>query len=72
MLKIYTVKKVSLFPAPVSGMSITKLSLDRDIGKLFPARESLVSDTPAGDGKNDNLFAVYFLLLDFLRSPLSI
>jgi hypothetical protein len=24
--------------------------------KLFPARESLVSDIPAGDGKNDNLF----------------
>jgi hypothetical protein len=24
--------------------------------KLFPARESLVSDIPAGDGKNNNLF----------------
>jgi hypothetical protein len=24
--------------------------------KLLPARESLVSDIPAGDGKNDNLF----------------
>jgi hypothetical protein len=24
--------------------------------KLFPARESLASDIPAGDGKNDNLF----------------
>ncbi len=24
--------------------------------KLFPARESLVSDTPTGDGKIDNLF----------------
>ncbi len=24
--------------------------------KLFPARESLVSDIPAGDGKSNNLF----------------
>ncbi len=24
--------------------------------RLFPARGSLVSDIPAGDGKNDNLF----------------
>jgi hypothetical protein len=24
--------------------------------ELFPARESLASDVPAGDGKNDNLF----------------
>jgi hypothetical protein len=27
-----------------------------EIIKLFPARESLVSDIPAGDGKNENLF----------------
>jgi len=26
------------------------------LGKLFPARESLVSDIPAGDGKLLNLF----------------
>jgi hypothetical protein len=31
------------------------LSMDANI-KLFPARESLISDIPAGDGKNDNLF----------------
>jgi hypothetical protein len=36
-------------------MSLTKLSV-AGIIKLFPARESLVSDIPAGDGKNDNLF----------------
>jgi hypothetical protein len=28
----------------------------REIIKLFPARESLVSDVPAGDGKIANLF----------------
>ena len=26
------------------------------MGKLFPARESLISDIPAGDGKMANLF----------------
>jgi hypothetical protein len=34
-------------------MSLTKPSL---IINLFPARESLVSDIPAGDGKIENLF----------------
>ncbi len=28
----------------------------RDMIKLFPARENLVSDIPAGDGKMANLF----------------
>ncbi len=38
----------------------TKLSL-AGIIKLFPARDSLVSDIPAGDGKNDYLcYSVYF------------
>ncbi len=36
-------------------MSLTKLPWPGII-KLFPARESLVSDIPAGNGKNDNLF----------------
>jgi hypothetical protein len=36
-------------------MSLTKLSL-AGIFEFFPARESLVSDIPAGDGKIDNLF----------------
>ncbi len=35
-------------------MSLTKLSLAAN--NLFPARESFVSDTPAGDGKIVNLF----------------
>ena len=37
-------------------MSLTKLSLGPDIILLFPARESLVSDFPAGEGKIANLF----------------
>ncbi len=36
-------------------MSLTKLSL-AGIIKFFPARESLVSDIPAGDGKTADLF----------------
>jgi hypothetical protein len=44
--QIYTVKS---FPSS-AGMSLTK---------LFPARWSLVSDIPAGDGKIANLFTVY-------------
>ncbi len=50
----YTVKKVNDFPAPAK-MSITKLSL-AGVVKLFLARESLVNDIPAGDGKIYNLF----------------
>jgi hypothetical protein len=45
---IHCTKRLSTFPSP-SGMSLTKLSLDS------PARESLVSDIPAGVGKFDNL-----------------
>jgi hypothetical protein len=40
-------------------MSLTKLSLGRNndiIYKLFPPRESLVSDIPAGDGNIEKLF----------------
>ncbi len=47
-IKILHCKKtLSFFPSP-AGMSLTKLSL---AGKI-----SLVSDIPAGNGKNDNLF----------------
>jgi hypothetical protein len=48
-------KKVSGFPVPSRGMSLNKLSL-AGIFEFFPARESLVSDIQAGDGKTDNLF----------------
>jgi hypothetical protein len=47
-----------IFPSP-AGMSLTKLSLGGNydvIYKLFPSRESLVSDIPAGDVKMANLF----------------
>jgi hypothetical protein len=53
---VYTVKKVKDFPSP-AGMSLTRLSLDGNtVVKLFPSRESLVSDIPTGDGKIANLF----------------
>jgi hypothetical protein len=56
---IYTVKKgFSIFPFP-AGMSFTKLSLGGNndvIYKLFPPRESLVSDIPAGDGNIEKHF----------------
>ncbi len=43
-----------IFPSP-AGMSLSKLSL-AGIIKVFPARESLVSRNPDGDGKNENFF----------------
>ncbi len=55
-LYLHCKKRFSFFPSP-AGMSRTELSQSRaGIIKLFPARENLVSDIPAGDGKNDNLF----------------
>ncbi len=39
-------KRLAVFPSP-AGMSLTKLW--PGIIKFFPARESLVSDIPAGD-----------------------
>jgi hypothetical protein len=52
-------KEVSVFLSP-AGMSLTNISL-AGIIKLFPSRKSLVSDIPAGDGKNDNLFLQYII-----------
>jgi len=53
-------KNVSDFPVP-AGMSLTKLPNSPWSGKiyLFPARESLVSDIAARDGKTVNLFLQY-------------
>ncbi len=48
------------FPSPAE-MSLTKLSL-AEIIKLFPARESLVSDISAGDVKNYKLFYSVFVI----------
>ncbi len=50
----YTVK-VDPFCRPQPGCHLPN-SPWPGIIKLFPVRESLVSDIPAGDGKNDNLF----------------
>jgi hypothetical protein len=55
---IHRKKSFSIFPSP-AGMSLTKLSLGGNndiIYKLFPPRESLVSDIPAGDGNIEKLF----------------
>ncbi len=54
----YTVKKLFDITSP-ARMSLTKVSLGGNndvIYKLFPLRESLVSDIPAGDGNIEKLF----------------
>ncbi len=57
---LYTVKKGSEFP--VFNQYVTyQNSPWPGITKLFPARESLVSDIPAGDGKIDNIFFTMYL-----------
>jgi hypothetical protein len=43
---LYNVKKIIDFPVPSRNVS----------NQTLPARESLISDIPAGDGKIDNLF----------------
>ncbi len=57
----YTVKKVIGFSRPQQGCHLPN-SPWPGILKLFSARESLVSDIPAGDGKTGNLFysVIYF------------
>jgi hypothetical protein len=59
---IYCKKSFSIFPFQ-DGMSLTKLSLGGNndvIYKLFPPRESLVRDIPAGSGNIEKLiFTVY-------------
>ncbi len=52
--RLCTVKKVSGFPVP--SRDVTDKTLPGREFELFPARESLVSDIPAGDGKIANLF----------------
>jgi hypothetical protein len=49
-------KKSYRFSRPLAGMSLTKLFLAGNIIKIIPARESFVSDIPAGDGKIGNPF----------------
>ncbi len=51
----YTVKNGYRFSRPLPGCHLPNSSWPGII-KLFPARESLVSDIPAGDGKNCYIF----------------
>jgi hypothetical protein len=61
---IHSKKRLAIFPSP-AGMQLAKLSL-AGIINVFPARENLVSDIPAGDRKSLTFFysvyAVYFFL----------
>jgi hypothetical protein len=52
-------------------MSLTKLSLAGKI-KLFPARESLVNDIPAGDRKTANIFLQCIEQLAYLSQVIGI
>ncbi len=57
----YTVKKSFSIFTSSAGMSLNKLSLGGNndvIYKLFPPRESLVSDISAGDGNIEKHFTV--------------
>ncbi len=56
-------KSFSIFPSP-ARMSLTKLSLggNNDVThNLFPPRESLVSDIPAGDRNIEKLFFTVYV-----------
>jgi hypothetical protein len=48
-------KRLSFFTSP-AGKSLTKLSLALNYYYIIPGQGELVSDIPAGDGKNDKLF----------------
>jgi hypothetical protein len=53
----YTVKKGFLFFPSPAGMSLMKLSLAKAYNLIIAGQGVfIVSDTPAGDGKNDNIF----------------
>jgi hypothetical protein len=55
---IHCKKSFSIFPS-LAGISLTKLSMGGNnlyMTSLFPPRESLVSDIPAGDGNIGKLF----------------
>jgi hypothetical protein len=52
--KLHCKKRLAVFLFP-AGMSLTN-SPWPEIIKVFPPRESLISDIPAGDGKTANIF----------------
>ncbi len=60
----YTIKKVIHFPVP--SRDVTNHSPWLGIIKLFPARESLVSDIPSGDGKMASLFLTVYLSIELI------
>jgi hypothetical protein len=55
-----TVKKLMIFPSPWPG-----------IIKLFPTRESLVSDIPAGDGKSLTFYYSVHLIHGYIAFTLN-
>ncbi len=55
-LQLHAVKKVSNFPVPSRNVTNQTLLGQENIITLFPVRDSLFSDIPAGDGKITNLF----------------
>jgi hypothetical protein len=66
---VYTVKKGLSFSRPLPGCHLPN-SPWPGIIKLFPARESLVSDIPAGDGKIVKLFFTVYSALALLYASL--
>ena len=64
----------SIFSSP-AGMSLTKLSLGGNndvINKLYPPRESLVSDIPAEDWNIEKLFLRCSDLVSFVSAQYSV
>jgi hypothetical protein len=55
---VHRKKSFSIFPS-AARISLTKLSLGGNnfyVTSLFPHRETLISDIPAGDGNIEKLF----------------
>jgi hypothetical protein len=68
--RLHCKKRFAVFPCP-AGMSLTVQyqALPGQVNLIFPARESLVCDIPAGDGKIDNLFYnVVILVNHFMKT----
>jgi len=70
-LLLHRKKGFSIFPSP-AGMSLTKFFLGGNnlyMTSLFPPRESLVKDIPAGEGNIEKLFYGVFKTLSILKQP---
>jgi hypothetical protein len=66
----YTEKKICRFSSPQPGYHLPNSPWAGKI-KLFPARESLVSDILAGDGRIANLFYSVCILAGRYDNPIS-